>query len=179
MMETAASEHPIVESPAWRAGRGPLKVLPAPLFEDRRAWLAILLGWVLALAGSVAIGFVITRLVPGGAGPDLGEAPPMVLWGMIALFSPITETLLMAGVLGILRRFLGPWQAVIASAILWGLLHSTLAPLWGAVIWWPFLIFSTLYTTWRPRGFWVAVGVPMMVHILQNAAPATMIVLGR
>lgn len=69
-------------SPAWRAGRGPLRLLPAPLFEDRRAWLAILTGWVVALGGSVLIGFVLTHLAPGGAGPELGAAPPLVLWAL-------------------------------------------------------------------------------------------------
>ena len=166
-------------SASWRRGRGPLGILPTPLFRDHKAWLAILVAWALALGGSIAIGFALTRLAPGGAGPELGQAPPALLWGMIALFSPVTETLLMAGVLEILRRLLAPWQAVIASAALWGVLHSLMAPLWGAVIWWPFLIFSTLYMTWRPRGFWRAVAVVIVVHILQNAGPATTIVLGR
>ncbi|WP_232473800.1 hypothetical protein [Sphingomonas sp. MA1305] len=174
---TIEGEAPL--SPAWQAGRGPLALLPAALFRDRRPWLAILVAWLLALSVSVVIGFVLTRIAPGGAGPELGEAPPAVLWGMIALFSPITETLLMAGGLEVLRRLLKPWQAVLASAATWGVLHSLMAPLWGAVIWWPFLIFSTLYMTWRPRGFWRAAGIVMLVHILQNAGPATAIVLGR
>jgi hypothetical protein len=57
-------------------------------------------------------------------------------------------------------------------------LHSLASPWWGAVIWWPFLIFSTLYVTWRPRGFWRAAALVAAVHVLQNLFPAILIVLG-
>ena len=152
--------------------------LPAPLFEDRRAWLAIPLAWALTLAGSVAIGWVLSRLVPGGVGPDLGHANPVVQFVGIAIVSPVLETMLMAGILALLTRWLANWQAVVASAAIWGVLHSLMAPLWGAVIWWPFLIFSTVYLTWRPRGWWTAVAVAASVHVLQNTGPAVLIALG-
>ena len=102
---------------------------------------------------------------------------PMKLF-LVAGFSPVVETLVMAGVLGLLLRWLAGWQAVIASSALWGIAHSLATPLWGAVIWWPFLIFSTLYVTWRPRGFWRAVGVVVAVHVLQNLFPAILLVMG-
>ena len=165
-------------SPAWRQGRGPLAILPALLFRDRRPWLTILVAWLLTIAGSTALSFVIAHLVPGNSGPDLGDTSGPVKLFLIAGFSPVVETLVMAGVLGLLLRWLSGWHAAVASAALWGIAHSLASPWWGAVIWWPFLIFSTLYVTWRPRGFWWAVGVVVAVHVLQNLFPAILLVMG-
>jgi len=164
-------------SPAWKQGQGPLAVLPALLFRDRQAWLAILTGWLLAIAGSTALSLLIAHFAPNSAGPDLGDTSGAMKLFLIAGFSPVVETLMMAGILALLLRWLAAWQAVIASAAIWGVLHSLASPLWGVVIWWPFLIFSTLYVTWRPRGFWRGVAIVMTVHILQNLFPALLIVL--
>lgn len=170
---------PVMLSPTWQRRAGPLSVLPISLFQDRRPWRAILVGWVLTITGSTILSFVIAHLVPGGAGPDLGgTSTPMTLF-LIAVFSPVVETIVMIGILAILLRVLAGWQAVIVSAILWGIAHSLASPLWGAVIWWPFLIFSTLYVTWRPHGFWKAAGIVAAVHVLQNLFPALLIVMGR
>jgi len=177
-MATTRIETTPDRSPAWDEGRGPLAVLPPLLFRDRQAWLAILVGWLLTIVGSLVLSTIIERLVPGRPGPDLGDTSgPMKLF-LVAGFSPVVETLIMAGVLGLLLRWLAGWQAVIASSALWGIAHSLATPLWGAVIWWPFLIFSTLYVTWRPRGFWPAVGVVVAVHVLQNLFPAILLVMG-
>ncbi len=152
--------------------------LPSVLFEDRRAWLAVLVGWALSFGGSLVLGFAASRLAPGGAGVDLGGASgPMILFS-VGVFAPVVETLIMGAVLVLLLRFLPAWVAVIVSAIGWGVAHALMSPLWGAVIWWPFLIFSTLFATWRARGFWRAAGLVAVVHMLQNAGPAAAIVLG-
>jgi uncharacterized protein (DUF983 family) len=78
----------------------------------------------------------------------------------------------MAGVLELLLRFVRPPVAIILSAAAWGLAHSYAAPAWGLVIWWPFLIFSTLFVVWRQRGFLVGVGVVAATHAFHNLIPA-------
>lgn len=166
-----------VLSPAWQRGQGPLAVLPALLFRDREPWLAILTGWLLTIAGSTALSLIIARIAPDGAGPDLGDTSGAMKLFLIAGFSPVVETLMMAAILALLLHWLKAWQAVTASAAIWGVLHSLASPLWGVVIWWPFLIFSTLYVTWRPHGFWRSVGIVATVHVLQNLFPALLIVL--
>lgn len=165
-------------SSGWQGGRGPLAMLPLVLFHDRRPWLAILIGWVLTIVGSTLLSYVIAWLAPNNPGPDLGDTSAPVKLFLIAGFSPVVETLIMAGFLAILLRILNGWQAAIASAAIWGVLHSLASPLWGAVIWWPFLIFSALYVTWRPHGFWKAVAIVAAVHVLQNLFPALLIVAG-
>jgi len=47
------------------------------------------------------------------------------------------------------------------------------------VIWWPFLIFSTLFVAWRERSLWLAFGMPMIVHGLQNLPPTLLLVAGK
>lgn len=153
---------------------GPLRLLPAPLREPRRAWLAILVGWLLSFGGSLFLSWAAQALAP-----DLGK-PEFPLSGAIAfllltVFAPVTETLIMAVVLTLLARALPPTSAILVSALLWGIAHSLQAPVWGLVIWWPFLIFSTLYLVWRQRGTWVAIGVAASTHALQNLAPALIV----
>jgi hypothetical protein len=169
------------DSVSWQAGRGPIGFLPALLFRNRRIVLSILVGWIVSLAGSVALGFVLTQAKSGqpvGPGAELANASAPVILVGVALLSPVVETLIMAGFIDLLRRWLGAWQSVLVSAAAWGIGHSLASPWWGAVIWWPFLIFSTVYVTWRPHGFWCAVGIVTAVHVLQNTGPALLIAFG-
>ena len=154
-----------------------LKVLPPPLREPRRAWLAILTGWALSIVGSLLLAALFAALVPQLKGPDF----PIKGWpALLALvvFAPLIETLIMAALIWLFERVLPTTGAVVASAIAWGAFHSTQAAGWGLVIWWPFLIFSTLYVVWRQRGFWIGVGVAAATHALQNLGPGVLIAFG-
>lgn len=161
----------------WAGGRGPLRFLPTLLFADRQPAAVILVAFVLTIAGSFLLGLAVTWLVPEGAGPDLGKAPPVVLLVGLALVSPLVETLLMGGMLDVMRRWTGAWQSALASAAIWGMVHSLLATWWGVVIWWPFLIFSVVWIGWRARGFWTATLMVTTVHALQNLGPSVLIAL--
>ncbi len=142
-----------------------------PLREPRRAWLAILVGFALTLIGSLLLSWLASMIVPTLAKPDFPMRGP-VAFLLLTLFAPLVETLIMAGALSLLAHFLTPTLAVFASALLWGIAHSLQAAVWGLVIWWPFLIFSTLYLVWRERSLWAALGVVTATHILQNLLPA-------
>nr|WP_276591795.1 CPBP family glutamic-type intramembrane protease [Sphingomicrobium nitratireducens] len=91
---------------------------------------------------------------------------------LLVVFAPVTETLIMALFLWILTRFLPATLAIVLSALGWGVAHSMMAPAWGLAIWFPFLIFSTLYVVWRQRSLGWALAMPMMAHALQNLLPA-------
>jgi hypothetical protein len=110
-------------------------------------------------------------LLPAAGRPSFDVNGPTVV-AILVLFSPLVETLIMAAVLEVLLRFIPPPAAILASSIGWGIAHSLAAPAWGLVIWWPFLIFSTLYVTWSSRSAWQAVGIVFCVHALQNLVPA-------
>jgi hypothetical protein len=148
-----------------------LKFLPAPLREPRRAWLAIIMGAALTLLGSVILAMISKAVAPELPTPAFPMKGPLALF-MLVVFAPVLETLIMAGFLTIFLRFLRPATAILLSAAGWGVAHSLEALGWGLVIWWPFLIFSTLYVVWRQRGFLAGIGVAATTHALQNLGPA-------
>ena len=152
-----------------------LRFLPSPLREPRRAWLAIPTGWALSLAGSFALALIISKVAPNIAKPEFEGITGLLAIFLLVIFSPLVETLVMGGVLVLLQRFLSPAAAILTSAALWGAAHSLGALSWGFAIWWPFLIFSTLFVVWRQRGFWTAVGVASATHALQNLGPALVV----
>ena len=156
---------------------GPLRFLPDAVREPRRAWLAILVGAALTLAGSLLLSAGATVFAPTLAKPDF-PMDGMVVFLLLFLFAPLVETLIMAAVLSLLVRFVTPTVAVLSSALLWGIAHSLQAAAWGLVIWWPFVIFSTLYLVWRQRGVLAAIGVATATHALQNLLPALKIAFG-
>ena len=154
-----------------------LKFLPAPLREPRRAWLAILIGAAMTIAGSLALAILSKALAPNLPTPAFPMRGPIALF-MLVVFAPALETLLMAGFLTLVLRFLPPAGAILLSAAGWGAAHSLEARGWGLVIWWPFLIFSTLFVVWRQRGFWAGVGVAAATHALQNLGPGLKVAFG-
>jgi hypothetical protein len=157
---------------------GPLRLLPAPLREPRRAGVAIVLGAALTIVGSLALSGLANLFVPALATPDFPQRGVMALL-LLVVFAPLVETLIMAGALSLLDKVFAPTHAVFASAVLWGIAHSLQAAAWGMIIWWPFLIFSTLYMVWRQRGFWPAIGVAASTHALQNLMPAFLVAFAR
>lgn len=152
-----------------------LPPLPRMLFDPARWWLYVLVAALLSIAGAALLSALTTRLLPQATPPDLGDATGPTLVVLIAVVSPIVETLVMSGPLVLIDRFAGPRVAVVASAFLWGVLHSLAAPIWGLTIWWPFLIFSTAFLVWRPRGYWLAVATATSVHALNNLGPAILL----
>ena len=154
-----------------------LKYFPAAMREPRRAWLAILTAWALSIAGSIALAAVSKAVAPALPTPEFPMKGPIAFF-MLVVFAPFVETLIMAGLLSLFLRLLPPATAILLSALAWGVAHSSMALGWGLVIWWPFLIFSTLYVVWRQRGFWVAVGVAATTHALQNLAPGLVVAFG-
>ena len=155
-----------------------LRILPTPLREPRRVWLSILTGWLLSILGSLALAAIVSTVAPDLAKPDFNGVRGMLAVFLIVIFSPLLESLIMGGILVILLRFLSPAAAIISSALLWGAAHSIGALSWGFTIWWPFLIFSTLFVVWRQRGFWTGVGVAAATHALQNLGPGLVVAFG-
>lgn len=158
---------------AWPHGRPrALAFLPRFLFDPTTpAWRYVLLAWPLVALPALALGWLASRLLPDLAGPQLDGASTGVIVIGVVIVSPLIETVLMTGPVLALRRWLGPLAAVLGSAVTWGIAHSLAAARWGLVIWWPFLIFSIAFLTWRARGYWRAVGLVTIIHALNNAVP--------
>jgi membrane protease YdiL (CAAX protease family) len=152
-----------------------LRFLPAPLRGARRVWLAILTGRLLSRVGSIARAAIVGSIAPEMAKPDFKGISGVTALLLLVVFSPLVESLIMGGVLVLLQRFLKPGAAILTSSLLWGVAHSLGALSWGFTIWWPFLIFSTLFVVWRQHGFWAGVGVAAAAHALQNLGPGLVV----
>ena len=164
-------------TPAEALDAPPVGWLPRVLREPRRPLLAITVGWAMTFFPSLALSTLSQKLFPTLATPDFPMKGLTALF-LLVIFAPLGETLIMAGVLTLLLKLVRPVPAILISSAGWGIAHSLQAPAWGLVIWWPFLIFSTLFVTWRPRGFWIAVGLVASVHALQNLFPAMLVAFG-
>ncbi|MEQ7872855.1 CPBP family glutamic-type intramembrane protease [Sphingomonas sp. ASV193] len=151
--------------------------LPAPLREPTSWWKSAGLGWALAFGGSLILSALVSRLFPSLGTPRFPVSGAYAFF-LLVIFSPLVETLIMGGALLLLLRFLPPGAAIVVSAVGWGIAHSTAAPAWGLIIWWPFLILSTLFVAWRERGIGAAMGIAALTHALQNLVPGTFVALG-
>lgn len=147
-----------------------LRFLPRPIREPRRAWLAILVGYVLTFTGSILLAYLTRNIAPQLQQPEFPLKGVGALF-MLVVFAPVVETFIMAAFLSLFLRFMKPQYAVALSSIGWGLAHSAEALGWGLVIWWPFLIFSTLFVVWRQRSFMAGISVVACTHALQNLIP--------
>ena len=152
--------------------------LPAGLTEPRKPLRAIATGWLLAFPVSLVLATLAQKLFPQAQGPTFDVTGPAAII-LLVLFAPFVETLIMAAALELMLRLRIPaYAAIPLSAVGWGVAHSTAAPVWGLIIWWPFLIFSTLYVTWSKRSIWAAIGLVTTVHALQNLGPALLLASG-
>ena len=150
-----------------------LNLLPVFVREPRRAWLVIPVAWVASILGSLGLAAVVQWLAPHAQSVEIPKGlPPWLIIFAFAVVSPVVESILMGLGLKLLLRWLAPGPAIFVSAIGWGILHSLQVPIWGLAIWWPFLIFSTLFVVWQQRGFWTGVAVAAATHFLQNIGPS-------
>jgi membrane protease YdiL (CAAX protease family) len=150
-------------------GRPPyLAWLPGFLFDTGSSVVRyVVKAWLLALVPSIALSALVRLVAADAAAPEFpGEAGKLVLF--IVFVGPALETLLLALPLLALNRLIGAGPAVIGSALIWAAVHSLVVPIWGLVIWWPFLIMSIAFLTWRRKGLFQALGVAFAIHALQN-----------
>jgi hypothetical protein len=154
-----------------------LSFLPRPLREPRRPWLAILTGYLLSITGSLALAGLISLVTTEAQGPNFGwlKGSGIIAILVLAILSPLLETLILVATTGIMLRFVRPAYAILLSSLGWAIAHSYQAPIWGLVIWWPFIIFTTLFVVWKQRSLAWGIAMPFIVHMLQNLLPAIMI----
>src|SRR3954462_9777936 len=142
--------------------------LPSFLFDtDKVPERYIGKAWLVALLPSIALSAMVNLVLPQGSDPNIHIYGLMSVL-LIVVVSPFVETLLMIPPLLGLNRLFGQEAAVLGSALLWGIAHSLSAARWGLIIWWPFLIMSIAFLTWRQIGFGKAIMVVFSIHALQN-----------
>ena len=153
------------------------RFLPRFLYETSHSRpLYVLKAWLLALVPSMILAGLVTALAADAPRPNFGGTG-MVPALLVVLFAPVVETFLMVPPLLLFNRYLGPTPAVLLSSALWGALHSSQVPLWGLIIWWPFLLFSVILLVWRERSLATAMLLVIGVHALQNSLGAAALLL--
>ena len=145
-----------------------LRWLPSPLREPVSAWKTLAVAPLVTVPLSLILSALVTTLLPNLKTPVFPPSHWLVELFNIVVLSPVVETLAMAGILAIFLKFLTKPQAILASAATWGCLHSLVASAWGLIVWWPFIIFSTIYLAWRQRGFWTGCSLAAGAHLLHN-----------
>jgi hypothetical protein len=134
----------------------------------------ILVAYVLSITGSILLSAAIASIAPDAEPPDfswfVGKGFLTVF--LLSVFTPIVETLILAGTTSVLLRLMKPKFAIALSSFGWALAHSYQAPIWGLVIWWPFVIFTTLYVVWKQRSLAWGLFMAFAVHALQNLLTA-------
>ena len=165
------------------AGAPHLRLLPAFVGDTGHSKAGyIVKAWLLTLLPSLAlaalVGTVFGALFGEPRGPSFPHAGPALVF-MLVLFSPVVETLIMVPPLLVLNRLLGPGPAAVLSAAGWGIVHSLQAPTWGLVIWWAFFVFSWIILAWRKSSLLTGILIVMIVHAMQNAVPALLLLLAR
>jgi len=146
-------------------------------------WKYCVIAAPLALIPSVAvlsIAMFASRLL--GVAPRLPFHPPMTpVWTFVMVVAtPVAETIVLAVGLWILRRLIStPFRLAAASAVLWGLLHATAAPIWFFGTAWSFFVFSSAYLAWREHSRTYAFVAAALPHMLVNLAAVAMMRAGR
>jgi hypothetical protein len=156
--------------PARLLDDGFLSFLPTPLREPRRPWLVLPLSFVLTLFGAAAIALLVSLIAPAAGQPDFSQflGKGMLTVFVLAVVTPFIETLILAVTCSVMLRFVRAEIAILLSSFGWAIAHSYQAPMWGLVIFWPFVVFSTLYVVWKQRSLLWGIMMPFLAHLLHN-----------
>lgn len=151
-----------------------LAFLPDFLFvaDDKARY--VVKAWLLALLPTFLLSIGVDLLFPQADSPEFAFDGPLLLFSLVVA-APFLETLLMIPPLLLLDRWAGPGPAVVASAVSWGVVHSLEVPVWGLVAWWPFLVLSIAFLTWRAQGIGIAILLVTVIHGLHNSVFAAML----
>mgnify|MGYP003575933723 CR=1 FL=1 len=145
-----------------------------PHIRPERPFLTLVIAYALSITGSLLLSAIIATIVPAAKSPDfswfVGRGILTVF--LLTVFSPLVETLILAATTTVLLRFVNPKFAILLSSLGWALAHSYQAPIWGLVIWWPFIIFTTLFVVWKERSLAWGLFMPFAAHFLQNLLTA-------
>jgi hypothetical protein len=93
--------------------------------------------------------------------------------GWLLLFSPIIETLLLVGIIELLRWLHSPpWSQLLVSALVLAALHCIPWPRRGIIVAPSFVIDAFSYLYWRSTSRRSAFGTTACLHALHNIIPA-------
>jgi len=112
----------------------------------------------------------VRRLVRPGIDRSISTVVTTVIDPL--LIAPIGESLILIGVIELLRRLkFNIAVQIIVSASLSCLLHSIQYPFWGVWVAPVFFIGAGAYIYWRRVSFWIGAEMTILLHFFSNAIP--------
>jgi hypothetical protein len=126
---------------------------------------------------AVVLGFGVDAVsyAPSFEG-DIQARPVFLLYSGVILF-PFIESLLMGALIRFLQNFTQRLFVVaLVSAIVWAVLHSLAAPLWGLGVLWGFFVFSVAFMVWGREKFMNGVWVATAIHGLNNLTAMSLLI---
>jgi len=138
-----------------------------------------LINYVLAFCGSITLASIAGGLAMlAGISTEALDVPGVKIniWDFIGavIFAPVGETLILAALLALIRRWGITTQAII-SAIVWGGIHALAAPFWFFGTVFSFFVFSYAYLIWRQKSFAYGFTAAALPHALINLSAFVLI----
>jgi hypothetical protein len=91
---------------------------------------------------------------------------------MDLLISPITESLMIIGIVEVLCRLkFSAVTGITMATLLFSALHGLTIPIWGIICIPGFFIESVSYVYWRRISFWAGLQVIILIHAFSNLPP--------
>ena len=107
-----------------------------------------------------------------GITDDLANRSLLLRAVVSLLFTPIVESLVVIGLIALLRRLrCTTLIQVAASAAAVSFLHSLSYPIWGILTLPCFLIGAAAYVYWRRTSFYLGAAMIMALHLISNLTP--------
>jgi len=125
------------------------------------------------LSGGLVLANHVFNIFPASAVSREEPSAAMIFGNLV--FAPVVETALMIALLNLFVRVkLSQLISITLSAVIWALLHGTLAPIRFASTIWSFFVFGYVYFLWssrRPnRGFAAACLTHSYVNVIPTVA---------
>lgn len=137
---------------------------------------------LISLVPALVISTFFTLVFPWLEGPSFEDdiaQYPVILFLLLVLITPLLETLMMWPLINLISLLTkNIWVVALISAVIWGILHSLQALIWGLVIFWSFFVFSISFQVWRKVSRSAAVYITAGIHAGQNLFSFVALVLG-
>ena len=128
----------------------------------------ILTAFSLSLVLAIISALIVFWLFQPEAKGNTEEGLFLSLFGYV-IFAPLAETLLMIPIFKILEKYSNQIIVLsVLSAAIWGVLHSLMWLPWGAVVFFPFMVFSLSFQAWKKKSLNSAYWITFSVHSLHN-----------
>ena len=131
---------------------------------------------LIALVPNLVLAFSLAVVIPDAEHPEFVESPIGVIVGLLVI-SPWIETLLMWPILKVLKFFTSNLRyVVLASGLVWAVIHSIIVPTWGLTVFWSFIVFSICFLEWQKQSTRKAIAVTAATHTCVNILPCIAVI---